>query len=84
MYGLIDLTGRKFGRLTVIRRARENQHRHSTWVCRCKCGNVVTIRGTLLRNHITRSCGCLAAQKSAQRSKARAKARRAACKNAAF
>lgn len=62
MSHLIDLTGQRFGRLTVIRRAPPEGYRTDTnafWVCRCDCGNEKIISGMVLRNGQTRSCGCL-------------------------
>lgn len=64
----IDLTGRKFGMLTVLRRADEdyvcmsNGEEHSEWKWRCKCdceeGNEVdVIQHNLLNGHTT-NCGC--------------------------
>lgn len=53
----IDLTGEKFGRLTVIERG-ETKGGVTTWKCRCKCGNVVTVRRDYLVYGRTRSCGC--------------------------
>lgn len=55
---LIDLTGKRFGRLTVLNRA-ENNGKNTTWVCKCDCGNVTIIRGASLRKGLTNSCGCL-------------------------
>jgi hypothetical protein len=60
---LIDLTERKFGRLTVIKRSedhiRPNGAKVATWLCECKCGNECVIEGSDLRNKTTQSCGCL-------------------------
>lgn len=53
----IDLTGQKFGRLTVIKRA-ENQNSHTRWVCDCECGNSVIAKGIHLKSGHTQSCGC--------------------------
>lgn len=53
----IDISGRKFGRLTVIRFS----HRQSSgylWECKCSCGNRKLIRSSLLKNGNTKSCGC--------------------------
>lgn len=52
-----DLAGRVVGLLTV-------QHKSNTigrnqWVCLCKCGRTVTVRGDYLRTYHTKSCGCL-------------------------
>ena len=53
-----DLTGQRFGRLTVLERA-PNKGTHVIWECRCDCGNTLMVMsGNLIRNH-TLSCGCL-------------------------
>jgi hypothetical protein len=50
----------RFGRLVVIDLAERGEHNHPTrWNCLCDCGNSVVVRGSALRNHTTRSCGCL-------------------------
>jgi hypothetical protein len=54
----IDLTGMRFGRLTVIEQA-ENKGNARRWLCRCDCGGVRTVRIQALRAGATRSCGCL-------------------------
>lgn len=56
---LIDLTGKKFGRLTVLRRDGVNKQGEAMWHCSCECGGEISTTGTRLRNGITRSCGCL-------------------------
>lgn len=55
---LIDLTGQKFGYLTVIERDKDKQDREVNWKCRCICGNIISTRGTSLRKGLTKSCGC--------------------------
>ena len=56
---LIDLTGKKFGRLTVIERAVENGPKgQPKWRCNCGCGSVCIVDGASLRNGVTKSCGC--------------------------
>lgn len=50
---MIDLTGQKFGRLTVIRR-----HDTKRWDCVCECGNEAVTDGYQLRKGIVQSCGC--------------------------
>ncbi|MCJ7790534.1 MAG: hypothetical protein MUP69_10255 [Candidatus Atribacteria bacterium] len=57
---LMDLTGQKFGRLTVIKRSYPNNKQgNANWLCKCECGKEKVIRnGDLKRGH-TRSCGCL-------------------------
>lgn len=63
MSGFIDLTGQRFGRLTVIERA-ENYvspkgRQAARWTCRCDCGGITTVVGGDLRYGKTKSCGCL-------------------------
>lgn len=55
---IVDLTGQRFGRLTVIERA-ENHGRQTYWKCRCDCGNFKEVNGAKLKNGHTKSCGCL-------------------------
>ena len=54
---LIDLTGKKFNRLTVIRRAYDKD-KHPAWLCKCDCGNETVVLGTYLKNGKIKSCGC--------------------------
>lgn len=56
---LIDITGQRFGRLTVIRRDGFSNSWHTMWLCRCDCGNTVRVERGNLVNGRTRSCGCL-------------------------
>lgn len=53
-----DLTGRRFGRLTVIRRA-ETQNYRTRWICRCDCGQEKTVASRDLKSGKVKSCGCL-------------------------
>jgi hypothetical protein len=59
MSARIDLTGQRFGRLTVLRFAGCPDGRGSLWVCRCECGKRIVVGGQKLKNGHTRSCGCL-------------------------
>lgn len=67
----IDMTGQRFGRLTVIGpteldRSRANGQRMG-WKCRCDCGKIITaVRKDLLSGKLL-SCGCLRAEASAAR-----------------
>lgn len=54
----IDLTGKKFGRLTVIKRG-PNKGTSVYWFCQCDCGAKRIIRGDALKQGKTKSCGCL-------------------------
>lgn len=56
---LIELTGKRFGRLTVLERAKHNDNGNKPlWKCKCDCGKIVVVRGQDLRSGKTRSCGC--------------------------
>ena len=54
-----DLTGCRFGRLTVLGRAEEPSPRRGVlWKCRCDCGKITLVRRYDLKNGGTVSCGC--------------------------
>lgn len=53
----IDLTGKKYGKLTVLRRVKDDSG-YSTWECKCDCGNSVLVDSRRLRRGTTTSCGC--------------------------
>lgn len=56
---LIDHTGSKFGKLTVIERAGRNSLKKVLWKCACDCGNeTVVVSGSLVTGNTT-SCGCI-------------------------
>ena len=42
---LNDLTGLKFGKLTVIKRMPNNQNNKAVWLCKCECGKEAVIIG---------------------------------------
>lgn len=55
----IDLTGQKFGRLTVLQRDGTSTHgKPAKWICRCDCGNITSVVSSALRNSYIISCGC--------------------------
>lgn len=54
---LIDLTGKKFGRLTVIKRA-EDKKGKTYWHCRCECGKEKNVCASHLTSGKIVSCGC--------------------------
>jgi hypothetical protein len=55
----VDMVGKKFGRLLVLKRAENDKYGNAFWVCQCECGNVVRVKGQSLRRGHTKSCGCL-------------------------
>lgn len=66
---VIDMTGEKIGKLTVIERDYNYSKEHNLsskgayWKCKCDCGNVVTVLGSNLRKRPNSSCGCIAKSK---------------------
>lgn len=52
-----DLTGLKFGKLTVICRGEHKQGR-ATWTCQCECGNTKDVITDKLNSGREKSCGC--------------------------
>jgi hypothetical protein len=57
MSKLIDLTGRRFGKLLVIKKG-ETINKHVRWECLCDCGKTAYPAGNNLKNGTTTSCGC--------------------------
>ena len=58
MSNLIDLTGFRFGRWTVVEYKGKSQ-----WLCKCDCGTVKVVRATHLRSGASKSCGCYGKEK---------------------
>ena len=52
--------GERFGKLTVVSKD-ENKDKGGCikWICKCDCGNIVSVRSGYLRNGTTKSCGCI-------------------------
>lgn len=55
----IDLTGQKFGRLTVIGMSKNKKKGVIMWDCVCDCGNLCSVKTSSLRRGETKSCGCI-------------------------
>ena len=53
----VNLTGKRYERLKVIRRVENNKGR-LMWLCKCDCGVQKIIRGDNLKEKLTKSCGC--------------------------
>ncbi len=56
-----DLTGKKFERLTVIKK---DEDRKNHWICKCDCGNIVSVLDFYLIHGKTKSCGCYRADRA--------------------
>ena len=56
----LELEGKTFHMLTVLKRM-ENDHRGgTTWNCQCQCGNTKIVKRQELIEGDTKSCGCIA------------------------
>ena len=64
-----DLTGKRFGRLTVLFKAGQHYSGAYLWRCRCDCGNETTVYAHFLKSGHTQSCGCLAREESSARNR---------------
>lgn len=61
-----DETGKRYGKLTVIKRDKDAERLHLSggyvfWECLCDCGNTISVSGHNLRCGDTKSCGCIRA-----------------------
>lgn len=54
----LDLAGKQFGRLTVIKYAGSKNYR-TLWLCKCECGKEKIVKSSDLTRGATKSCGCL-------------------------
>jgi hypothetical protein len=58
----VNITGQRFGRLTVCERVptpKTDTKKNAWWECVCECGERVKVRATHLRAKQVRSCGCM-------------------------
>ena len=59
---LKDLKNQDIGYLHVLERDKSKpigKGCYAYWTCKCRCGNIVSVRGDHLRDGTTQSCGCL-------------------------
>lgn len=63
MSKFIDLTGKRFAKLTVIKYDGVTSNNQSMWICKCDCGNTSKVMYGNLKNGSTKSCGCLRKEK---------------------
>lgn len=64
-----DLTGRRFGRITVLGFDHFNKWSKGFWLCRCDCGKIWTVETHQLKSGATKSCGCLKAEMAGARTR---------------
>lgn len=65
-----DLTGLKFGRLTILSHV-PNGASKTKWYCCCECGTHRTVIGSDLKSGKTKSCGCLSSDNTIKSNVAR-------------
>lgn len=53
-----DLTGQKFGQLTVLQSHGANKDGRGIWLCQCSCGKMTVVSTNKLTGGQTKSCGC--------------------------
>ena len=59
MSKVIDMTGQRYGFLTVLERGENNKNGGAQWWCQCDCGSPKKlIDGAALRRGLVISCGC--------------------------
>lgn len=58
MAKLKDLTGKRYGKLTVIKFAGRTPYKMALWECVCDCGNHCIVRAPDLKHGTVTSCGC--------------------------
>lgn len=54
-----DLTGKRYGKLTVLRLDKHRPSGRSSWLCQCDCGNQCVVTADSLHFNKRKSCGCL-------------------------
>lgn len=54
-----NLKNKRFGRLKVISRLKNDDYNQVVWKCKCDCGNICNIISRSLVHNRTKSCGCL-------------------------
>lgn len=54
-----DLTGKRYGKLTVLRLEKQRENDRSSWLCQCDCGNQCIVTAYSLHYRKRKSCGCL-------------------------
>lgn len=63
---MINEIGNQYEYLTVLER--DKTQKGVKWLCQCKCGNTVSVRGTDLRAGKVKSCGCYKSEQTSKRS----------------
>lgn len=63
---VIDMTGERYGRLTVLYYDKNSPPGSTHWICKCDCGNIISaLRDSLISGGV-KSCGCLKKELTSQ------------------
>lgn len=54
-----NLIGQRFGKLTVIEKDTHSNNKKTKWICKCDCGNIVSVFATNLKKGNSTNCGCV-------------------------
>ena len=65
----IDLTGKKFNKLTVIEYVGSDEKGKPNYKCLCECGKETICRGENIKSGRTKSCGCFNIERSIEANK---------------
>lgn len=57
--GKKDLTGQRFGHLTVAEKTDKREHRYRVWRCVCDCGGEILASTKQLQSGTVDNCGCI-------------------------
>lgn len=63
MGNFIDLTGKRFGKWTVLKRVENDKHRSPKFLCKCDCGTLKEVLSFTLRNGSSTNCSCYIKEK---------------------
>lgn len=56
---LLDLVGKRFGKLFVLCKDGQDNYGNTIWTCRCECGKYLSVAHNKLTSKNVQSCGCL-------------------------
>lgn len=56
---VVDLTGNRYGKLTVVKPIKDTRAKVQFWLCKCDCGKKKIARSGDLKSGYTKSCGCI-------------------------
>lgn len=64
MKKFIDITGKKFNKLTALKKVNNLHSKKTRWLCKCDCGKLVEVNADNLKSGAVKSCGCLIIEKN--------------------